>query len=203
MSREAISQVVIPRAPLDWAKKAWLVGRPGVCVCLAIAASAVGLSFGHHFSDKHFPALLAQRIGTADQIIVDKSERRLWLVSGGRELKAYRVALGANPRWHKEIVGDSRTPEGDYTIDWRKPDSQFHRALHISYPNQQDRAFAAAIRRLPGNAIMIHGQANDLGWFERLTRASDWTNGCIAVSNREMEEIWHAVPDGTPITIRP
>jgi murein L,D-transpeptidase YafK len=204
------SWVEVVRQPLKRAESdarrpaltAPLKARVAALVAL-LAIGAVAVSIAHHLVDRHVPSLLAERIGTARQIVVDKSERRMVLLNGDRVLKEYRIALGANPVAHKEIAGDSRTPEGEYTIDWRKADSEFHRALHVSYPNARDREFAAAIRRPPGGAIMIHGQPNDLGWLERLTRASDWTNGCIAVSNRAIEELWHAVPDGTPITIRP
>jgi murein L,D-transpeptidase YafK len=177
--------------------------RQAAAAGLAAALGATALSLAHHLGDQRIPAVLAQRIDAVDRIIVDKSERRLLLMNDEKILKGYRIALGANPVGHKEIQGDSRTPEGQYAIDRRLPYSDFHRALHISYPDAESRRFAAAIRRSPGGAIMIHGQPNDLGWIERMTRRTDWTDGCIAVSNRAIEELWHAVPDGTPITIRP
>jgi murein L,D-transpeptidase YafK len=177
--------------------------RTATVAGLAVALAIVGLSLVYHLADQHIPDVFARRIGTADRIIVDKSARRLFLMRGGRVLLDYRITLGANPVARKEIQGDSRTPEGVYTIDRRLAASSFHRALHISYPNVEDRRFADAIKRPPGGAIMIHGQPNDLGWIERLTRSRDWTDGCIAVSNRAIEELWDAVPDGTPITILP
>src|SRR3970282_854024 len=170
---------------------------------LAVALVGTGFSLAHHLADQHIAGLLAQRIGTADRIIVDKSERRLFLMNDEKILRIYSIALGANPVGHKEIQGDSRTPEGRYTIDRRLSASDFHRALHISYPHVESRRFAAAIKRSPGGAIMIHGQPNDLAWIQRVTRATDWTDGCIAVSNRAIAELWHAGRAGTPITIRP
>ena len=158
-------------------------------LCVASFAGAVAGSFGYHLVDRYLPAALAARIGPADRILVDKSERRLQLLRGHRVLRTYRVALGVNPVGHKEVEGDSRTPEGEYRIDWRMADSEFLRSLHISYPNEQDRRFAAAIRRSPGTSMMIHGQPDDLGWGERFGRKRDWTDGCIAVSNRAMQHL--------------
>ena len=118
-------------------------------------------------------------------------------------LKQYRVSLGGSPVGAKTQEGDRKTPEGVYRIDYRKADSAFHRALHVSYPNYKDRARAAAAGVSPGGLIMIHGIRNGLGGLGRWHRLVDWTNGCIAVSDPEIEQIWAAVPDGTPVEIRP
>ena len=150
--------------------RALRASRLTVVVLCAASAGATAGSFGNHLVDRYLPAALAARIGPADRILVDKSERRLQLLRGHRVLRTYRVELGANPVGHKEVEGDSRTPEGEYRIDWRKADSEFHRSLHISYPNEQDRRFAAAIRGSPGHSIMIHGQPDDRGWRERFGR---------------------------------
>lgn len=139
----------------------------------------------------------------ADLVIVEKSARRLTLLQRGRVLKAYRVALGPTPIGHKEREGDGRTPEGLYHIDYRKSDSAFHLALHISYPNSSDVEVARRKGHSPGGAIMIHGIRNGLGWMGKLHLFVDWTAGCIAVTNPEIEELWWAVPVGTPIEIRP
>ncbi|MFZ1744253.1 MAG: L,D-transpeptidase family protein [Pontixanthobacter sp.] len=136
----------------------------------------------------------------ADFVLVDKSDRTLTLFRGDRSLRSYSgIAFGDRPIGHKQFEGDERTPEGRYTIDTRNPDSAYHLSLRISYPNAQDRAFAAAQGREPGGDIFIHGQPNSLpvGIIP-----GDWTDGCIAVSNAEIEELWKAVPDGTPIEIR-
>ncbi len=141
----------------------------------------------------------------ADLVVVLKKERRLVLMKGDKVLKAFRVALGRYPRGHKTQEGDSKTPEGRYTIDYRlgSDRSKFHKALHISYPNNRDRARAAALGVNPGGGIMIHGlptnwSAKDVGHPQL-----DWTQGCIALTNLEMDVIWKLVSDGTQIEIYP
>jgi murein L,D-transpeptidase YafK len=132
-----------------------------------------------------------------------KAERRLLLFRGEQLLAAYRIALGSQPEGPKERRGDGRTPEGRYVLDWRDSESSFHRGIHISYPNAQDRARAAAAGLSPGGGIMIHGLPDGLGEIGADHAAGDWTKGCIAVTNEEMDEIWQAVPNGTPIEILP
>jgi murein L,D-transpeptidase YafK len=139
----------------------------------------------------------------AGHVVVLKSERRLQLYHGPELIRAYRISLGRNPVGPKQQIGDGRTPEGDYHLDYRKADSSFHRALHISYPSASDSASARARGVEPGGLIMVHGMKNHFGWIGRAHRAIDWTDGCVAVTNREIEEIWRVVPDGTPITIKP
>jgi len=114
-------------------------------------------------------------------------------------LKTYQVALGRNPQGHKQSLADNRTPEGLYRIDWRNAHSHFHRALHISYPNPRDLAAARENGVKLGGDIMVHGLKNGLGWIGPLHRLVDWTQGCIAVTDPEIEEIWKYVPDGTLI----
>ncbi|TVR99898.1 MAG: hypothetical protein EA406_01900 [Rhodospirillales bacterium] len=136
----------------------------------------------------------------ADKIVVHKSERRLKLMRNGAIFRIYPIDLGFSPTGHKVREGDGRTPEGTYYIDWRNPGSQFHLSLRISYPNAEDEAKADALGVRPGGMIMIHGQPN---YANPRRPKQDWTEGCIAVSNADMEEIWHAVDDGTLIEIRP
>ena len=150
----------------------------------------------------HLPHAPLPPNARAEKVLVVKSERKLVLLAQGRPLKEYRVALGRNPFGPKTQEGDGRTPEGNYVIDYRKADSSFHRALHISYPNRHEENQAKARGVDAGGLIMIHGIRNGAGLVGRLHRLSDWTNGCIAVTNAEIEEIWAAVPDGTPIEIR-
>jgi murein L,D-transpeptidase YafK len=138
-----------------------------------------------------------------DRVLVLKAQRRLLLLSRGRVVRRYRVALGFNPVGHKIRRGDGRTPEGTYVLDWRNPNSQFQRSIHVSYPNRRDRLRAARRGVDPGGAIMIHGVRPSFEWLGRLHSLVDWTDGCIAVSGREMAEIWVLVPNGTPIEIRP
>lgn len=138
----------------------------------------------------------------ADRVVVYKSQRKLVLFQGGAVLREYRIALGGNPVGPKQREGDGRTPEGLYAIDYRNLQSQFHLSLHISYPKAEDIARARRDRVEPGGLIMIHGLRNGMGALGRFHRYVDWTNGCIAVTNREIEEIWRAVPDGTVIELR-
>jgi murein L,D-transpeptidase YafK len=140
---------------------------------------------------------------TADRVLVEKAARRLTLLRNGTSLKIYRVALGRAPVGPKEQEGDQRTPEGVYLIDFHKEDSDYHRALHVSYPEQRDIDRATVAGVPPGSDIMVHGLPNGKGWIGAFHRRTDWTAGCIAVTDFEIEEIWRAVPDGTPIEIRP
>jgi murein L,D-transpeptidase YafK len=139
----------------------------------------------------------------ADKVILIKSRRILMLMRRSEIFKTYRVALGKEPKGRKTKAGDKKTPEGTYILDSRNADSKFHLAIHISYPNESDIQNARKMRVSPGGGVMIHGLPDDLRRIGKLHRLSDWTNGCIAVTNHEIEEIWHLVPDGTPIEIRP
>lgn len=139
----------------------------------------------------------------ADLVIVEKSARRLYLVHKGFVFRTYRIALGKHPEEPKVREGDNRTPEGVYLIDGRNPNSNFHLSLHISYPNSEDIARAAASGAPPGGMIMIHGLPNGFTAKQIDHPDWDWTDGCIAVTNAEIEEIWRFVDDGTPIVIRP
>lgn len=141
----------------------------------------------------------------ADEIVVIKSKRKLYLYSQKKLLKEYPIVLGSNPVGAKSQEGDGKTPEGKYWIDARNPQSAYHLSLHISYPNSQDSAQAKAAGVSPGGQIMIHGMPPMLSWLSSgmIQKLGDWTRGCIAMSNAEIEEIWKLVPDGTPIEIRP
>lgn len=143
------------------------------------------------------------REGKADRIVIDKSERSLILMQGDRPLRRYDVALGAAPKGAKQFEGDQRTPEGLYRIDFRNADSGFHKALRISYPSEADRMRALEAGLDPGGQIMIHGLKNGQAWLGERHRADDWTDGCIAVTNAEIDEIWSLVDLGTPVEIHP
>ena len=136
-----------------------------------------------------------------DKVFVDKSERRLQLLSGNEVIKSYHVALGGNPIGHKQRQGDKRTPIGSYTLDYKNEKSKFYRSIHVSYPNATDKARAKALGISAGGDIMIHGQQNGKGALAVDTQKLDWTEGCIAVTNAEMDEIMAAVKLGTPIEI--
>lgn len=131
-------------------------------------------------------------------VMVDKGDRKMWLFHNSEVLKTYDVDLGRTPSGHKQFEGDGKTPEGTYYIDRRNPKSRYHLSLGISYPNPADRAFAAAAGKKPGGEIFIHGRSRYRG-----SNQGDWTEGCIAVTDREMETIYAMVRNGTPIIIRP
>jgi murein L,D-transpeptidase YafK len=139
----------------------------------------------------------------ADYILVEKAAKRMTLFDGDRIIRTYSIALGKNPEGAKVKKGDQRTPEGIYFIDSRNPESQYHLSLHISYPNESDRQIAAMAGVSSGGNIMIHGAGEKYAWMGKFHTEIDWTEGCIAVTNDEIEEIWRLVPDSTMIEIRP
>ena len=138
-----------------------------------------------------------------DRMVVRKADRTLELFHGSELIRSYRVALGTDPVGPKRWLGDGRTPEGNYVIDYHKPDSSFHRALHISYPSARDIAAARSMGVEPGGLIMVHGMKKGRGFVGRLHTLVDWTDGCIAVTDAEIDEIYGVVADGTPIQILP
>ena len=139
----------------------------------------------------------------ADRVLVIKSSSTLILKKGDTVLKSCHVVFGAHPKGHKQQEGDERTPEGRYTLDYKKSDSAFYKAIHVSYPNDEDRKQARKAGVSPGGAIMIHGQKNGWGWLSPIAQLFNWTNGCIALSNADMQAVWDAVDAGTPIEIEP
>jgi murein L,D-transpeptidase YafK len=174
-----------------------LKGRLQIRFVAAGLCGAVVLSTG--VDTKGSPDMLPK----VDLVTVEKGARSLSLFSDGAVVKSYRIALGFNPEGHKVREGDGRTPEGRYIIDTRNTESRYHLSLRISYPDRRDIARAANRNVPPGGDIFIHGLPNGRGGFGSTHRSRDWTAGCIAVTNTEIEEIWAAVADGTPIEIRP
>ena len=164
-------------------------------VFLIIGAAALFL-----YAHRNWNAL--PRGTTIDRIVVEKAERKLSILRGGKVLKIYRVALGRNPIGAKEQEGDMKTPEGVYKIDNRNPNSDYHLALHISYPSDEDTARASDRGVNAGFDIEIHGLPNGHQSAD-FHPATDWTAGCIAVTNEEMDELWRITPDGTTVEIRP
>ena len=161
---------------------------------LSAALTAVGLlALPVHASD--FPM--------ADKVIVEKQNRKLHLMNGGKVFRTFDIALGVAPVGDKEREGDQKTPEGFYSLNGRNPDSDFFLSIHISYPNSTDRTEARHKGYDPGGAIMIHGQPNLPTYSAAYYRKEDWTNGCIAVSNSDMIDIWLMTPDDIAIEIRP
>lgn len=167
-----------------------------------VLTAVLGPGGAAYAADEQMAMLTPQK---ADRIVVLKGERRLVLMRGDRVLKVYNVALGRYPKGHKTRRGDAKTPEGSYKISYRldTDKSKFHRALHISYPNAQDKAQARASGVHPGGQIMIHGLPSDWSARDLDHPRLDWTQGCIAVTNREINEIWAMVSDGTQIDIHP
>lgn len=139
----------------------------------------------------------------ADKVVVNKSAKKLYLISQGKRFRQYDIALGPQPQGDKIEAGDERTPEGRYILDYKHADSDFYKAIHISYPNNHDIEKARKQGRDPGGSIMIHGMPKNLKWPVELIQSFNWTNGCIAVTNAEMDEIWNAIDEGTPIEIQP
>jgi murein L,D-transpeptidase YafK len=139
----------------------------------------------------------------ADRVIVMKKERTLTLMSQGKVLKTYKVALGGDPVGAKTRQGDHKTPEGIYRLDRRNAQSQFYKSIHISYPDAKDTARARKLGVSPGGDVYVHGLPNGYKWVGASHRLKDWTDGCVAVTDEEIDEIWRVVPDGTPIEIKP
>lgn len=167
-------------------------GLPSALAVLLLVLAGVGVE----------PAR-ASLIETADRVVVRKAERKLYLMRGEQVLRAFDVALGLSPKGHKEREGDFRTPEGNYRLSGRNPNSEFFLAIQVSYPDPDDMRRAATAGVPPGGAIMIHGQPNRPNRPLEYYRTQDWTNGCIAVSNSDMVDIWLMTPDNTPIQILP
>jgi murein L,D-transpeptidase YafK len=142
-------------------------------------------------------------LAKADRIVVEKSARTMTLMRDGKVLKTYKVALSREPVGAKEREGDHKVPEGEYVIDSKNPHSRFHLALHISYPNAVDKERARKLGVKPGGNIEIHGLDSKYAWVGSLQRQVDWTDGCIAVTNSEIDEIWPLVAVQTPVEIRP
>ncbi len=170
--------------------------------CLGVAA-LLALVAWDFLKLNRTPPVLAPETERADRILIEKAARRATLFREGKPLKTYAMSLGGNPLGHKQQEGDRRTPEGGYTIDFKNPRSRFHLALRVSYPDARDRESAVRRGVLPGGDIMIHGLPNGLGWLGGLHLLQNWTDGCAAVTNRQIEEIWALVDVGTRVEIRP
>lgn len=138
-----------------------------------------------------------------DSVVIEKAQRKMYLFSEGVKYREFSVSLGDSPIGHKQRQGDQRTPEGKYTIGFRNANSRYHLSLRISYPNAEDKGKANALGVHPGGNIAIHGLPNGMGGEPAAFRNRDWTDGCIAVTNEEIKEIWLLVKHGTPIDIRP
>jgi murein L,D-transpeptidase YafK len=177
-----------------------LIAGGGACLASAALGAAAARAQELSSADRG-----ASRL-PVDLVVVDKRRRRLHLYYRDRVVKSYRVALGPSPVGHKRERGDGRTPEGLYRIDYKKSESRFGLALHIDYPNERDRARAAARGADPGGSIYIHGQpreAAELSFFRVKFAREDWTDGCIALTNADIAELYRSVREGTPVLVRP
>ena len=163
-------------------------------------ASALALAMLFSCATLAQPSVTPQK---ADSVLILKKDHLLELLAGGKVIRTYHVALGTGGLAPKQKEGDARTPEGHYIIDTRNGESHYHKALHVSYPNAEDRKRAAQAGVAPGGAIMIHGLPNGKGYIGSAHRLYDWTLGCVAVTDAEIDEIWTMVPVGTPVEIRP
>ena len=209
-----IVQTGAPAAPAPSSKKTPLLGkvieRSLANTARAVAPRATYLSSAIRRRASRGPALPPNitpnpNIGpfSADSIVVEKSRRTMTLYSQGAPVRIYFIALGQNPQGRKMSIGDNRTPEGLYYIAGHNPASKYHLSLKVSYPNEQDAAEARSRGVSPGGDIMIHGLPRGFENVGAEHRQRDWTNGCIAVTNAEIEEIWSAIPDGAVIFIKP
>jgi len=187
--------------------------RAGIC-CAAVLIGAMGVAgkaaAAEDNSSRARLISLAQEtdfpyspIEKADLVVVVKSARTLSLFKDNHAIATYSVTFGADPVGHKQEEGDERTPEGRYTLDYKKSTSGYHKSIHISYPNARDIESAKKRGVSPGGAIMIHGQRNGLGWLSVVSRHFNWTNGCIALADSDLDSVWNAVDVGTPIEIKP
>ena len=145
----------------------------------------------------------AEVLQKADEVLVVKSEKRLYLINKGKRFASLPVTFGANPVGHKQAQGDERTPEGKYTLGYKNEHSKFYKSIHVSYPNAQDRKNAKRLGVNPGGDIMVHGQTNGWEWASLIVQFFPWTDGCVALSNKNMDKVWASVDPGTPIEIRP
>ena len=148
-------------------------------------------------------SVMAGNVQKADEVIVVKSEKRLYLLHRNEPFASFPVTFGSNPKGHKQMRGDGRTPEGSYVLDYKNPNSKFYKSIHISYPNRRDREYARRNGMDPGGDIMIHGHPNGDGGAAPVLQLFSWTDGCVALSDSNMDVIWESVDPGTPIEIRP
>ena len=167
-------------------------------VLLTIPILIIGFSIYYFLPEKKLPANI-----DIDKLVVYKSKRQLLAFSNGKLIKTYKIALGRQPIGHKQFEGDRKTPEGIYTINDKNPNSGYHKNLGVSYPNQDDIANAKRLGKPTGGDIKIHGLRNKTGYINKLHRWTDWTLGCIALTDQEIDELYKAVKVGTQIEIKP
>lgn len=197
-----------PRAPIIRASRSERVrNMKSFSLLAALLALGAGGALASDALPEAQPAMLSppasEKLPSVDRVVVHKAQRQLALMHGGNVVRSYHVQLGLNPTGQKERSGDFRTPEGSYRLERRNPRSDFFLSLKVSYPNQEDMRRAHAHHWETGGSIMIHGLPNTLKHEPEYYESHDWTDGCIAVSNADMVEIWMLVPDAVPIDILP
>jgi murein L,D-transpeptidase YafK len=165
-------------------------------ILFSLLSAAVLSPLAHASSNKQHSAKI-------DLVVVNKSQSRLSIIRDGKTIKSYLIAMGDAPNGHKLKEGDQRTPQGRYFLDYKKSDSAFYKSIHISYPNEEDKLRADALGISPGGMIMIHGENPRSTMSPEEAQKYNWTNGCIAVTNKEMDELWRMIDPGTPIEIWP
>jgi murein L,D-transpeptidase YafK len=180
-----------------------MIARSAAWLGVVVAGALISVVAWDFLKVTRKPPALTEPAARATAIVIDKSERQILLQRDGVVLKSYAMSLGSSPLGHKRQEGDGKTPEGTYVIDFKHPRSRFHLALRTSYPNAADRDQASRRGVSAGSDIMIHGLPNGLGFLGALHLYRDWTDGCIAVTNAQMEEIWAMVDVGTRVEIRP
>lgn len=171
-------------------------------LCLLVACLLFGIYKVSGKDNMNIDLPVKEPLLKADKVLVLKSKRQLLLMKDGNIFRTYSVSLGRDPIGHKQMQGDNKTPEGNYVLDWRNNKSSCYRSIHISYPNAADKARAKKNKVSPGGNVMIHGLHPSIEWMGVNHIRYDWTYGCIAVTNEEMDEIWQSVKYGTPIEIR-
>lgn len=167
---------------------------------ILLSALAVPVVFGVYY---FFPEKALPKGSEVNRLVVCKSKRKMLAYNGENLLKTYTISLGKSPVGHKQFEGDNKTPEGIYTINDRNPNSAYHKNLGVSYPNEVDREFAEKQGKSPGGLIKIHGLRNDRGYIGKFHRWKDWTAGCIAVTNKEIDELYKTVKHNAVIEILP
>jgi murein L,D-transpeptidase YafK len=173
----------------------WSGEKNGVVTNLVVMCLVATTFFSAPLSASEFPV--------ADKVVIEKEKRKLHLISDGSTFRTFDIALGGAPLGDKEIEGDFKTPEGSYELDMRNPNSDYFLSIHVSYPNNADRQEARKKGVDPGGQIMIHGQPNTPTYSAGYYKSADWTNGCIAVSNSDMIDIWLMTPNSVTIEILP
>jgi murein L,D-transpeptidase YafK len=199
-------------SPKEHSQTFWLCNKPRLCSGFVIFGRLKLHKQGTIKMKLPYPFLLcslfvmpimANATEKADHVVVEKSKHLLSLFKSNQRIATYHIELGSNPIGPKQRENDGKTPEGNYILDIKKADSAFYKAIHISYPSTKDLENAHKLGVSAGGDIMIHGQKNGFGWASALTQKFNWTKGCIALNDKDMNDVWTSVDAGTTIEIKP